>query len=190
MIRCKDLICRCSSCLILVSLVSLVAASADFYGSSQLTDSLLDSYAMEVIETTEIVTNNISSPEIEVFEVSVESGIIQQEIYLSSNVIIEDEDTPLTSTLGRIAGPSGEETYYNLDMTGCVARMHDLGYSGNYWIRDDGVKMFGDYVMVAADFSTRPLGTILETSLGLGCVVDTGDFAKDNPMQIDIAVTW
>lgn len=106
------------------------------------------------------------------------------------STLIYDSEVPLSASLGRISGPSGEETYYNLNMKKCVERLHDLGYEGEYWIRKDGVKMFGDYVMVAANFDIRPLGTIVETSLGLGLVADTGDFVEENPTQIDVAVTW
>lgn len=97
---------------------------------------------------------------------------------------------PLTKSKGRINGPSGSETYYNLDMTNIVNRMHRLGYEGEYWEREDGCKMLGDYILIAADFSTRPIGTILETSLGLGIVADTGGFVEWNPTGIDIATTW
>ena len=99
----------------------------------------------------------------------------------------------LTSSKGRIQGPSGEETYYNLNMNGVVNNMRNLGYSEEeypYWVREDGAKMLGDHVMVAADLNTRPKGTILNTSLGSGIVCDTGDFAKTNPSQIDIATNW
>ena len=133
-------------------------------------------------EEERVITKNISS--VSSLEVTVETGIL--ECY----TIIEDEIVPLTAEIGRIDGPSGEETYYNLNMKGCVRRMKRLGFEGEYWIREDGVKMFGDYIMVAADLSTRPLGTILESSLGQCIVVDTGDFVEDNPTQIDIAVTW
>jgi hypothetical protein len=61
---------------------------------------------------------------------------------------------------------------------------------GDYWVREDGVKMLGPYVMVAANLNTRPRGTVVETSLGLGIVCDTGDFAKKNPMALDIATDW
>ena len=44
--------------------------------------------------------------------------------------------------------------------------------------------------MCAADFELRPFGTILQTSLGEAIVCDTGDFIKDNPYQLDIAVAW
>lgn len=87
-------------------------------------------------------------------------------------------------------GPSGKETYYNLNMNGVVRMMRNLGYTGEYWVREDGCKMLGDYIMVAANLNLHPRGSIVETSLGEGIVCDTGGFAKRNPTQIDIAVTW
>ncbi len=96
----------------------------------------------------------------------------------------------LTSSAGVVDGPNGKETYYNLDMSGVVSIMENLGYDYEYWVRDDGVKMYGDYVMIAADLSSRPRGSVYETSLGYGIVVDTGSFAYSDPDQIDIAVNW
>jgi hypothetical protein len=96
----------------------------------------------------------------------------------------------LTRSAGTIIGPSGKETYYNLDMSGVVQIMRNMGNTDEYWVRDDGVKMLGDYVMIAADLNLRPRGSLVETSLGTGIVCDTGTFALTNPTQIDIAVTW
>lgn len=99
----------------------------------------------------------------------------------------------ITMESGICYGPSGKETYYNLPMDGVVYLMRNLGYSETeypYWVRDDGVKMFGPYIMVAADLRLRPKGTIIETSLGTGIVCDTGEFAYKNRKQLDIAVTW
>lgn len=99
----------------------------------------------------------------------------------------------LTAMAGTIQGPSGKETYYNLPMQGVVRTMRGLGYDAvnwHYWIRSDGVKMFGSYVMCACNLSLRPKGTLVETSLGIGICVDTGGFAKHNPYQIDIATNW
>ena len=79
------------------------------------------------------------------------------------------------------------ETYYNLDMSGVVDWMHDLGYGGDYWIRSDGVKMLGNNVMVAADYGWMPKGSIVETSLGTGIVCDTG---LGGWYWLDIAVDW
>ena len=99
----------------------------------------------------------------------------------------------LSKSKGVVNGPSGKETYYNLNMTTVVNIMRKAGYSEEeypYCIREDGVKMLGDYVIVAADFNTRPRGTILESSLGYAIVCDTGSFVKTNPTQIDVAVNW
>lgn len=99
----------------------------------------------------------------------------------------------LTPASGVYNGPSGKETYYNLDMSGVISIMRSMGYSEDeypYWERDDGCKMFGDYIMVAAELSSRPKGTIIECSLGTAMVVDTGGFAANNPTQLDIATNW
>lgn len=96
----------------------------------------------------------------------------------------------LNRTVGTVMGPSGKETFYNLDMSGVIAIMQSMGYYADYWVREDGVKMYGDYIMVAANLSIRPKGTLVQTSLGMGIVVDTGGFAATNPYQLDIATTW
>lgn len=93
----------------------------------------------------------------------------------------------LTRMGGVNQGPTGKETYYNLNMSGVVSIMRDMGNSDPYWVRDDGVKMLGDYVMVAADLQEHPRGSIVESSLGTSIVVDTGCLEKD---QLDIAVAW
>ena len=96
----------------------------------------------------------------------------------------------LTASAGTINGPSGKETYYNLNMSGVVSIMRSLGNTDEYWVRDDGAKMLGNYVMVAANLNVHPRGSIVETSLGLGIVCDTGGFASGNSTQLDIAVSW
>ena len=99
----------------------------------------------------------------------------------------------LTKKKGVVNGPSGKETYYNLNMSGVVKIMRNAGFTEEeypYWIRDDGVKMLGDYVMVAANLDIRPRGSIVKSSLGDAIVCDTGGFATSNPTQLDIAVTW
>ena len=99
----------------------------------------------------------------------------------------------LSKSKGVVNGPSGKESYYNLNMTRVINSMRKLGYNETdypYWVRDDGVKMLGQYVIVAANYEIRPKGTIIESSLGLAIVCDTGGFAKRNPTQLDIAVTW
>ena len=99
----------------------------------------------------------------------------------------------LSKSKGVVHGPSGRETYYNLNMNGVIRAMRNMGYTETdypYWVREDGVKMLGKYVMVAANYEIRPKGTIIESSLGEAIVCDTGGFVKNNPTQIDIAVTW
>ena len=75
-----------------------------------------------------------------------------------------------------------KETYYNLDMSGVISNAQSMGIQGNYWIRDDGVKMYGDYVIVAAQMDK---GTIISTSLGTGIVLD---YCPSN--SVDIATNW
>ena len=84
-----------------------------------------------------------------------------------------------------------KETWYNLDMTNIVKKAKRIGVPGDYWVSDNGLKMYGRFVIVAADFKTHPYGSVVLTSLGVpGMVLDTGAFAQTNPEQIDIAVAW
>lgn len=99
----------------------------------------------------------------------------------------------LSSWNGVYYGPSGKETYYNLNMSGVVSIMRGMGFSEDkypYWVRDDGCKMLGNYIMVAADLGIRARGTLVPTSLGTGIVCDTGGFAASNRYQLDIATNW
>lgn len=96
----------------------------------------------------------------------------------------------LTPSGGVYNGPSGLETYYNLPMDGVIQQARNFGIEGEYWVRDDGVKMYGDYVICACNRDVHPMGTLVETSLGTGISLDTGGFAAGNPTQCDIAVSW
>ena len=98
---------------------------------------------------------------------------------------------PVLNTMsGTVMGPSGKETYYNLDMSGVVSIMRGMGNQDPYWVRDDGCKMLGDYIMCAAHLGIHPRGSLVPCSLGMAIVCDTGGFADWNPYQLDIAVTW
>lgn len=114
----------------------------------------------------------------------------------SENTYIYSNDwggEKLTPSKGAITGPSGKETYYNLNMSLVVTYMRAMGFDAinyPYHVRADGVKCLGPYVMVAADLGLRPRGSYVKTSLGTGLVCDTGTFAKTNRTQIDIAVDW
>lgn len=101
----------------------------------------------------------------------------------------------LTAEKGVNYGPTGKETYYNLPMDDVIQTMRNLGFDEieyKYWIRPDGVKMLGDYVMVAANWDYFPLGTIVECSLGTAIVCDTGGFIwmDEGDYWLDIAVVW
>lgn len=113
--------------------------------------------------------------------------------YPDHNITYEWQGEVLTKQNGVVVGPSGKETYYNLPMDGVVRNMRNAGYGEDeypYWIREDGVKMLGDYVIVATDFSVRPQGTVLPTTLGMGISCDTGTFIYTDPYQLDVAVAW
>ena len=96
----------------------------------------------------------------------------------------------LTAKLGRITFNGHQETYYNLNMTKVCERAAANGIIGEYRETEDGLKLYGDLIICAADFKTHPYGTIVTTSRGLGIVLDTGDFAKAEPETIDLATTW
>lgn len=98
----------------------------------------------------------------------------------------------LSRSAGTVEGPSGKETYYNLDMSGVVSNARAAGIGGDYWVRSDGAKMMGDYIICACDVTgaVRNRYDIVETSLGTGICLDTGGFAAGNPSQIDIATSW
>lgn len=135
-------------------------------------------------ETTEVITEEPSEEiQAKVLEVSAEEEQPQ-----ASN------ESTLTPSKGVNYNSIGyKETYYNLPMDGAVDIMRNCGFDESaypYWVREDGVKMLGDYVMVAANLDRHPRGSLIHTSLGLGIVCDTGSFAIDNPSQIDIAVDW
>lgn len=113
-----------------------------------------------------------------------------EEVELQVETTYEWDGPVLTRSAGVNQGPSGKETYYNLPMQGVISIMRSIGNNDEYWVREDGVKMLGDYVMVAAHLPTRPRGSLIPTSLGMGIVCDTGTFALSNHTQLDIAVAW
>lgn len=99
------------------------------------------------------------------------------------------EGTKLTKRSGIVPAnqtPSGlKETYYNLRMYGCLDL---LGYSYDGYSEDDpdGFKTYNGYIMVASpDLNRWPKGSLIETTNGMGIVVD---FCPAG--NLDIAVTW
>lgn len=108
---------------------------------------------------------------------------------LSFSILNSGYNYKLTRSLGRVDGVSEVETWYNLPMDLVIENMRKRGYSEAdypYYIRNDGVKMFGDFVIVAADLNKYPRGSVVYTTLGQGMVLDTGEDLSG----FDIAVIW
>ena len=74
---------------------------------------------------------------------------------------------------------------YNIIET---AQKRGIKGSDDYWVRADGCKMCGIYIICAG--AEDRYGEIIDTSRGKGIILDTGDFAKDDPTAIDMAVNW
>lgn len=110
-------------------------------------------------------------------------------------ILTEDIETPysvLNKRMGVNYFNGQKETYYNLRMTGVIRLLDDMGIPhGEYWVRDDGAKMLGEYIMLATDTNRIPKGTIWETSLGTGMIVDHCSGSESYPrVWIDVAVNW
>lgn len=85
------------------------------------------------------------------------------------------------------SGVAHRETYYDLPMN--VVIRHCSG--SDYTVRADGAKIDKDgYILVAANYRVYPKCSIVETSMGLGKVYDTGGFALRYPHGFDIATDW
>lgn len=89
-----------------------------------------------------------------------------------------------------LGGGPHKETYYNLPMGRVCEIAKSKGIKGEYWETDDGLKMYGYFIICAADWKVHPYGSIVLTSLGPGKVLDTGAFKESNPTQVDIATCW
>lgn len=99
---------------------------------------------------------------------------------------------PLTSGKGAhifvdSKGVSHRETYYDLPMN---IVMGACG-GGDYTIRTDGAKVDKDgYILIAAHLGNYPRCSVVETSMGLGRVYDTGGFVAKHPHGFDLATDW
>ncbi len=171
---------------------NLLAVNDDVDGQLALAEKLLPG--------TYTVSSTVNNLKVGTYKVTVEAMDRQgnREV-MSYNVIVRSASNyrnpaykgeKLTKKRGTINGPSGKETYYNLKMDGVIRIMRRMGNNDPYWIREDGCKMLGDYIMVAANLDIRPRGTLVMTSLGMGIVCDTGAFAHRNVYQLDLAVDW
>ena len=85
-------------------------------------------------------------------------------------------------------GVEHRETYYDLPMR---VVMGACGAGGYYTVRPDGAKVDRDgYIIVAANYGNYPKCTVVETSMGLGKVYDTGGFAARHPFGFGSAYDW
>lgn len=95
--------------------------------------------------------------------------------------------TILTASIGRITYGNHVETWYDLPMNKVIQRSQDAGIPCEYWIDERGVKMFGEWVIVASHPSV-PRYSLVETSLGTGIILDR--HSVDNVNLYDIATVW
>lgn len=94
----------------------------------------------------------------------------------------------LIAKLGTIQYEGHKETWYNLNMNKVIERADSAtGLDDMYWVRDDGCKMYGPWVIVAAHPS-KIRYTFVETSRGTGIILDAHT-AGDMEL-IDIATNW
>lgn len=93
----------------------------------------------------------------------------------------------LTAALGRITYGNHTETWYDLPMNKVIQRSQDAGIPCEYWIDERGVKMFGQWVIVAAHKS-KTRYTFVDTSLGEGIILDYHT-CSDKELY-DIATDW
>lgn len=104
-------------------------------------------------------------------------------------VIIGVLATILTAKIGTINYAGHVETWYNLKMNKVVERADAYyGLSDVFEVREDGVKTYNGFVILAADKSV-PYGTVVETSRGIGIVLDYHT-VKDGKNVYDVAVDW
>lgn len=110
------------------------------------------------------------------------SGILTRGLITLSAII-------LTARAGTVNFNGHPETWYNLKMNRIVKRA-DAYYGLNdvYGVREDGVKTYNGFVIVAADWDLHPYGSVVETSRGLGIVLDT--HTNTNREVVDVATAW
>lgn len=93
----------------------------------------------------------------------------------------------LTARAGKITCNGHTETWYDLPMDKVIQRAKDMGIPAEYWVREDGVKMMNQWVIVAAH-SSKIRYTRVQTSLGEGIILDY--HTCPDPELYDIATAW
>lgn len=119
--------------------------------------------------------------------------ISRAEIEAPRPVVFQSKPNALTVSKGAHVyvdrdGVAHRETYYDLPMNVVI---QSCGAANTYSVRSDGAKVDQDgYVLVAANLGAYPRCTVVDTSLGLGKVYDTGGFALRHPYGFDLATDW
>lgn len=137
----------------------------------------------------EIVSNHVNSikQKKETEEIKITDQTNSDFQLLKKTIQKEKERKPLTKAARTVTWPSGKETYYNLPMNWVVDSLRRKWFDGEFWVRADGVKMYGKHVMVAAPKGKYKTWEIIPTTLWPGIVCDTGAMKWN---RIDIAVNW
>ena len=156
------------------------------------TDAKINKYNNTLINKIDTEIDNYIADMNEIAEIEeLEEDIVNQNnTYVNTTYTQPTGDGVLTASKGVNYYGNQKETYYNLPMEGVISIAKSQGIEGEYWVRDDGCKMYGNYIIVAANLDVYPRGSLVETSLGTGIVLDTGGFATSNPNQVDIATDW
>jgi len=192
------------NCTIIIAVVAIFSMAFNFYLCKRTLDTvdrITSAYPKVYITcepATEVIEEKVEEIVEEVEQIETTEEVIEQDVEeikeetkeLSLNPTPVPADGVLTKSKGTVQFEGHKETYYNLPMNKVVSNAHKRGIEGEYTEREDGAKMLGDYIMVAADQKIHPYGSLVNTSLGMGIVVDTGTFIMTNPQQIDIAVNW
>lgn len=122
------------------------------------------------------------------------SQILKIERTIPPDPVAQNKPTPQSLTPSKGAqifvdsnGVPHRETYYDLPMNIVIQHCGP----GDYTVRYDGAKVDKDgYVLVAASYRNYPKCSVVETSMGLGKVYDTGGFALRYPHGFDLATDW
>lgn len=150
----------------------------------------------------EIKTKGVPGVRLVTYKISAKDGkeigrreiqnVVSQQPVTQVELIGNKPSNPLTKSKGAAyftdsRGISHRETYYDLPMNVVI---NSCG-GGSYTIRGDGAKIDRDgYILVAANYGNYPRCSVVETSMGLGKVYDTGGFALRHPHGFDLATDW
>lgn len=150
----------------------------------------LDSLKLDIVNKVKELNEKIRSVE----EAKAEKKTAEQAVITASYEPTSAYNPPvsgLTPTSGINNFNGHTESYYNLPMEKVIEQARNFGIEGEYWVNpENGVKMYGDYVMCACNYDIYPIGSLVETSFGTGISLDTGAFIAWNPTNVDIATSW